>query len=272
VFEQALNDPASGATSAADQAEQPGQVAGAASQEGTPSEKPQPVDQTTNQQAEMPQVGAEQQEAQQTPQGQEGQGQNGRADEEQESPLVAVLRQQVIDAMDPVLDDLRENIEEAVEQQIDYVLKMGEDELHRQVNQAIEPLRNEVQQQTDQTVQDAKQEREKPQQTKLQEAVQRTVKALKKTMQWLARTLRALLRTVVELLKAVVNLVIVILLALFEGLKSLGGAAGHGLQAIGSGILKKMVGGLAKKLGKSLMPEPEAGKQQQPEQPSKAAA
>lgn len=209
-------------------------------------------------------------EDQQERQGQHGQPEQGKTDEE--SPLVAVLRQQIMEAMDPVIDDLRENVEQAVQQQMEYVLKMGEEELHQQVQQAAEPLRQEVQQQVDQSVLEARQERERPPQTKLQEAIQRTVKALKETMQWLARTLRALLKAVVALLKAVVNLLVVVLLALFEGLKSLGQATGQGMSSIGGGIMggvKKMLANSVKGLVSNLLTEPDSAKKEP--QPQAAA-
>jgi hypothetical protein len=193
-------------------------------------------------------------------------------DEGEKDPLVTLLREQIIDAMDPVLDDLRENVEQAVRQQRQNVMDMPEEEVHQRVDQALEPMRQEVEQQVDQTIQDVKQEREKPPQTKLQEAIQRTVKALKETMQWLARTLRTLLKTVVALLKAVANLVVVILLALFEGLKSLGQAKASGVKSVSRGImevLQKMLLGLAKRVAGNLLSGRES---RQPGQPQKAQA
>ena len=74
-------------------------------------------------------------------------------------------------------------------------------------------------------------------------------------------TLRALLRTVVELLKAVLNLLVVVLLALFEGLKSLGQSAGKGVSAIGDGIvggLKKLAQNSLKGLAGQLIPDTES--------------
>jgi hypothetical protein len=201
---------------------------------------------------EQPQTQEGQPEAKQA---QEGKAE-GQQDEGEEDPLVAVLRQQITDAMEPVLDDLRENVEEAVQQQIEHAIDMSDEELHQRVDQAVQPMRQEVEQQVDQTIQDARHEREKPPQTPLQEAIQRTVKALKDTMRWLARTLHVLMKTVVGLLKAVLNLVVVILLALFEGLKALGGAIGGGAKSAGQGIkdvLQKMLLSLGKgALGKLL--------------------
>ncbi len=137
-------------------------------------------------------------------------------------------------------------------------------------------MRQEVETQVDQTVAEAKQEEERPPQTKLQEAIQRTVKALKETMQWLARTLRALFRTVVALLKAVLNLLVVILLALFEGLQSLGGAAKKGIGAVGGGIaggLRGMLQSTLMGMANKLVPQPESGKQDgQPEEQKGQAA
>jgi hypothetical protein len=114
---------------------------------------------------------------------------------------------------------------------------MDEEELHEKVNQSVDPLRQEVQDQVDQAVKDARNEEDRPEETNLQKAIHRTIKALKQTLQWLARTLRALLKTVVALLKAVVNLVILLLLALFEGLKSLGGSLGEGAKKLGGNIM-----------------------------------
>jgi hypothetical protein len=122
----------------------------------------------------------------------------------------------------------------------------------------MEPIRHEVESQVDRTVGDARQEKDQPEQTSLQKAIQRTVKELKQTMQWLARTLRALLKTVVALLKAVVNLVVVILLALFEGLKSLGGSIMGGAKSAGEGIaggIKNMLVSGGKALIESLLPD-----------------
>jgi hypothetical protein len=221
---------------------------------------------------DQPQGQAGQQDQPEGQSGQQGQEEQDQQDDGQKDPLVALLRQQIIDAMDPVMDDLRENIEQAVQQHVQQAIDLSQDDLHKKVEQAIEPIRHEVQSQVDQTVQDAKQEQDKPPQTSLQKAITRTVKALKQTMQWLARTLRALLKTVVALLKAVVNLVIVILLALFEGLKTLGGAAGGAVKAIGGSImngLKKTVLKAGQGLVDKLIPEPDSDKQDKDQQEGK---
>ena len=166
--------------------------------------------------------------AQQTqPQAQQGQ---------EDGPLAVALRQQILDAMDPVMDDLLQDIQEAVQRQIEYVLRMSEQEVQQQVDQAVEPVRQEVQLHADQVVQEAKLDQERPPQTQLQQAIDRTVKALKKTLQWLTRALRALIRAAIELLKAVLSLVQAILLALFEGLKSLGQATGQGAAFVARGV------------------------------------
>jgi hypothetical protein len=63
-----------------------------------------------------------------------------------------------------------------------------------------------------------------------------------------------------------VNLLVVILLALFEGLKSLGQAAGHSLQAIGGGIAglaRKGLGNMVKGLANNLIPDSDPDKQGQ---------
>jgi DNA-directed RNA polymerase specialized sigma24 family protein len=157
-------------------------------------------------------------------------------DRPEEGPLAVALRQQILDAMDPVMDDLLQDIQEAVHQQIAYVLRMSEQEVHQQVDQAVEPMRQEVQQHGDQVLHEAKLDQQRPPQTQLQQAIDRTVKALKKTLQWLTRALRALIRAAVELLKAVLSLVQAVLLALFEGLKSLGQATGQGAAFVARGV------------------------------------
>jgi hypothetical protein len=106
-------------------------------------------------------------------------------DRPEEGPLAVAPRQQILDAMDPVMDDLLQDIQEAVHQQIEYVLRMSEQEVQHQVDQAVEPMRQEVQHQVDQAVQEAKLDQKRAPQTQLQQAIDRTVKALKKTLQWL---------------------------------------------------------------------------------------
>ena len=177
------------------------------------------------------------QEEQQRGQQQAQKGQEGPAESRRpEGPLATALRQQIVDAMDPVMDDLLQDIQEAVQRQVEYVLRMSEQEVQQQVDQAVEPMRQEVQQQVDQVVHEAKLDRERPPQTQLQQAIDRTVKALKKTLQWLTRALRALIRAAVELLKAVLSLVQAVLMALFEGLKSLGQATGQGAAFVARGV------------------------------------
>ncbi len=159
------------------------------------------------------------------PTGQESSG-NGQV-------LGPEFRQQIAQAVHPIVEDISRQVADTVRQQMQEALSQTQEDVRKQVDQAMGSQRRQGE-----DSQAGASGQAEGQQGPLQSSVLETVNQLRQTFQSLVRTLRDLLQTVQSLLRAVVSLLQALLTALRQALST--AAVGQSLGSALSKVLPKL--------------------------------